>query len=1740
MDKTFSSISRPLAMTATRIMSWPLMVIALIVCSLCPASGLAVPITDAEVGSYVVRDGVVISDALGLFSGHAGLASRIDNLDQRWVIDIVGPGDYVNERLYTDFLMSSDGSVNNLKGVGHPAVLETLTVAEKQGYRSEVRLQAARAVGKPYVAASGVVGVLGIANLWLNTQPQLNSRTYVANGIPVAANFYRCDGLVEWAYEAALAARGIRAPGSGGYIDQAEGMYPINDGNYATTSGVAPTDLYAPANSQRTRIVPTTPDYPDWLVSMAPPVLGSTTYNMSWIAPYDVSGIHGYEYGWIPQANINSSTPWNYLTFTNNATSISGQLPTAAGAYYFVVYAQDNMGHWSSQTGRYQSPAYTFPVTTQTVPTVTTIPVTNIGSNSATLNATITSDGGSTILERRFEWNTSPSFSATGSATNIIGASVTVSGNNFSYPLTGLASNTLYYFRPWARNSIGWAAVPTALSFTTGSGAGATTTTTTSSTTTTTAIAATTTTTMVPTTTTSAPATTTTTTTATTTTTTTRPLSSSATMTSLAISGPANVNGGGIATYGLVASYSDGSNRSISLGAVAGTIVTAVGNGTLVSYVNPTTVALDANGNLFIATLNVQSVLKVSPAGIVSTVAGTGTAGFSGDGGPATSAQLRGPNGIAVDTGGNLYIADTGNQRIRKIAPDGTITTVAGTGAAGFSGDSGPASLAQVWYPTGVAVDGNGNLYIADNQHIRKVAVDGTISTVAGTGNSGYSGDNGPAKSAQINIPQSVTVDGVGNLFIADTHNNCIRKVSVGGTITTVAGTGVAGYSGDNGLATTAQLYMPYAVAVDTIGNLFIADNYNGRIRKVSPDGIINTVAGGGQPSDNVGDNGPATAARVGNPSGVAVDSSGNLYIADTDNYLIRKVLGIGGGSLSLVGTSYASLSGGSLTAGNVTANQAVSLNGSYTENGVTKSASLTVTVNSAATVTVPGAPTAVSATTGNAQATVSFTAPSSTGGSSITGYTVTSTPGNITATGTSSPITVTGLTNGTSYTFTVKASNGVGTSATSSASPAVTPAPAAVTFSVNLSGTGSGTITSSPAGITCGVTTCSGSFTNGTNVTLTVTPASGSTFAGWGGDCTGTSTCVVTLSAATNLLATFNSVTTLYTLSVTKSGTGLGTVMSSDSNINCGSTCGASYTSGTSVTLTSTPASGFTFAGWSDACANSSDVCTVSMTAARSVTAIFNAIAGTGYSPVIAAGDNYTLVIKADGSLWAWGNPNYGGNLGDGSNNPHYRPVQIGTGFKSVAPWGGGYGKGSHTMALKSDGSLWAWGWNVYGQLGDGTTTDRLAPVQVGTGYGAVAAGSTHTLALKTDGSLWAWGNSVCGQLGDGIDGNYNKDGSSTQRNSPVQIGAGYSAVAAGEWHSLALKTDGSLWAWGCNFYGELGIGSSDLNSHPIPVLVGNGYSAVATVLNFSVALKADGSLWTWGANSNGQLGDGTTTKRTSPMLIGTGYSAVSAGESYTVALKSDGSLWAWGYNGYGVLGDGTTSDRHVPTRIDSGYYSAVAAGWQHMVALKSDGSLWTWGNNCCGQLGNGTTDNYDHPTPVLVPDFNLIGSPVALSVVHAGTGPGTVTSTPAGIKCGSTCTASFNSGNNVTLTAAPATGSTFIGWTGDCTGTNTCTVTMNATKNVTANFISTSITSGADCLFNWAELNLPQYFAPTGAASASAAPYYYRRYSGKGNYLATSSADNHVWVQGPVFGTIPLDVGPIANFLSMAGCSQ
>ena len=329
---------------------------------------------------------------------------------------------------------------------------------------------------------------------------------------------------------------------------------------------------------------------------------------------------------------------------------------------------------------------------------------------------------------------------------------------------------------------------------------------------------------------------------------------------------------------------------------------TGDGSAALSAEVNfPSSMAMDKSGNLYIADSANYRIRKVDTSGNISTIAGTGGTGNAGDGKAATAAQFGPPGGIAVDSSGNVYFSDTGNHVIRKIGTDGNISRFAGTGTLGFSGDitqyTSPtaaivlASNAQVSGPTGIAVDSKGNVYFSDtgNNRIRRVSVkDSSITTIAGNGTGNYYGDGAGAAYAEINHPTGMAFDAADNLYFADSLNHRIRKIAAAdGKISTVAGFGTPGKADNGGLAVNSLLHYPSSVSVDANGNLYIADFINNRVRMVTTNGLISTIAGSGR-FGNSGDGGPALAARMYFPCSVWVDPAGKVYVIDSLNTRIR------------------------------------------------------------------------------------------------------------------------------------------------------------------------------------------------------------------------------------------------------------------------------------------------------------------------------------------------------------------------------------------------------------------------------------------------------------------------------------------------------------------------------------------------------------------------------------------------------------------------------------------------------------------------------------------------------------------------------------------------------------------------------------------------------------------------------------------------------------------------------------
>lgn len=361
----------------------------------------------------------------------------------------------------------------------------------------------------------------------------------------------------------------------------------------------------------------------------------------------------------------------------------------------------------------------------------------------------------------------------------------------------------------------------------------------------------------------------------------------------------------------------------------------------------------------------------------------------------------------------------------------------------------------------------------------------------------------------------------------------------------------------------------------------------------------------------------------------------------------------------------------------------------------------------------------------------------------------------------------------------------------------------------------------------------------------------------------------------------------------------------------------------------------------------------------ATCTTTITSLSAATGCWESVSTGGFFSLAKKSDGTLWSWG-ANDKGQLGDGTNTNKKKPTQIGTAnyWKSIVA---GI---SFSLAIKNDGTLWAWGANTNGQLGNGTNKDSNLPTQIGTDadWKSIAGGNEFTIAIKTNGTLWAWGRNNSGQLGDGT--NINK-------NVPVQIGTAtnwQSVVANGE-HSHAIKSDGTLWAWGWNGAGQLGDSTTTRKNLPVQIGTATNWKSISKGANHNLAIKSDGTLWAWGANNFSQLGDGTTNNKNTPVQIGIGnnWQKVVAGRDHSMAISSDGAIWAWGRNNFGQLGDSTNTDRISPVQVGTARnWPSISTYGDHNLAIKSDGALWAWGRNDFGQLGNDTMANKNAPTEI------------------------------------------------------------------------------------------------------------------------------------------------------------------------------
>jgi len=349
-----------------------------------------------------------------------------------------------------------------------------------------------------------------------------------------------------------------------------------------------------------------------------------------------------------------------------------------------------------------------------------------------------------------------------------------------------------------------------------------------------------------------------------------------------------------------------------------------------------------------------------------------------------------------------------------------------------------------------------------------------------------------------------------------------------------------------------------------------------------------------------------------------------------------------------------------------------------------------------------------------------------------------------------------------------------------------------------------------------------------------------------------------------------------------------------------------------------------------------------------------FNLILGGAYDE--------SFALKTDSSIWSWGS-NVSGQLGDGSVRKRSSPVSV-VGNHSFINISGGY----HCLGLKSNGQIWTWGQNDSGQLGQNNIIYRSSPVSVigNHSFTSISVGGYHCLGLKPNG-LWAWGRNAAGQLG---------NNTIIDKSSPISVVGNHSftSIMAGEAYSLGLKSDGSVWAWGYNFNGQLGINSSGVTasrSSPVSVVGNHSFINISAKIATSLGLKSDGSVWAWGYNNKGQLGINTVADKSSPVSVLGNHSfiAISVGGSHSLGLKSDGSVWAWGQNSFaGQLGDNTIVDKSSPVSVVGNHsFISISAGGYHNLALKSNGQIWGWGNNSVyGGVGDNT--NINRSSPVLV----------------------------------------------------------------------------------------------------------------------------------------------------------------------------
>ncbi len=956
-------------------------------------------------------------------------------------------------------------------------------------------------------------------------------------------------------------------------------------------------------------------------------------------------------------------------------------------------------------------------------------------------------------------------------------------------------------------------------------------------------------------------------------------------------------------------------------------------------------------------TFNVVRAIDLT-TGQERVVAGVGSnEGFYGDGGPALAAGLSAPRGLAIDGAGNLFVADAGNSRIRRVAPDGIITTVAGGGTNGASGEGGPATAATI-QPDHIVLDAHGNLLFTDGNLVRKLDRAGIVTTVAG-GGSGALADGQQARAGTLNMPAGLSFDPAGNLFLAEYIGRRVWRIAPDGTVARVlrrlpdgtasgdwdypvdvhvrpdgsllvltkrqvmvvdgaqptsvlVGDGTYGWNGDGGPATAAQLADPTDLDLDDSGNLYIA---NSKLRRVGTDGVITNLVGYG--SAQAWDGHPAVDIEMSRPGSVAAAADGTWYVGESAMGRIHRI-DASGVKTTVSGDSGVAPADG-LTALGTYASPRVLTTG--------PGGQLYVAINQGQVYRVNGGGV-LHLVAGKAGVPCKYWVDCAAGD-------------NGPATAAQLPMT-NGLAvtaDGTVY-ITDEQNNRV---------RRVNPSTGIITTVVGgpqrwFSGDGEAASTAMVSGPASVQTDAWGNifFVDTGNYRVrkidrsgVITTVAGSGVAGYGGDGGRAVDASMTPSR-----------------------------MALDPHGNLFVTDGPRIRKvdldGVITTVAGSGGKGFRGDG------------------GPALDATF-----TNPSALAVDVNGNLLVVDSDNNRVrrvagvAAGRPP-GPARGWGWNVLGQAPaVGAMSGFTKVAA--GGY----HSVGLRGDGTVWAWGYNVLGQLGNGTTSGA-GPVRVGgtslNGVTQVAAGAFHSLALRSDGTVWAWGWNHFGQLG---------DATTVTRTGPVRVTGleDVVAVAAGTGHSLALTADGTVWSWGWNGVGQLGNTSSFDTPFPIQVPGLTGVAAIAAGAYHSVVATEAGGVASWGWNYYGQLGDGTTIDRRQPVAVPgpAGVTQVAAGVFHTLALGGDGGLWGWGWNGVGQLGTGSATDTRRPVVAALGIgrpLTEIAAGSYHSLAVDSTGQTWTWGWNAYGQMGDGTTTN--RPVPFALPGATAT-STVSGGVAHS-----------------------------------------------------------------------------------------------------------------------------------------------------------